>query len=160
MCIRDRLYTGSATNLLASVANSVYITGVQVEKGTMATPFEYRPYSIELPLCQRYCKLIGAGIVGRWASTTIFEFATMLVPALRSNNIGYVIVAPTNVYISTNGSTWNSYGTNLTAIAFGPSATPSTNGVVMSITFGSATATIQGYTGCVVTDFALLTSEF
>ena len=27
---------------------------VQMEKGTMATPFEFRPYQVELQLCQRY----------------------------------------------------------------------------------------------------------
>jgi hypothetical protein len=30
------------------------ITGVQLEKGTVATPFEVRPFATELALCQRY----------------------------------------------------------------------------------------------------------
>lgn len=30
------------------------VTGIQLEKGTIATPFEHRPYPIELQLCQRY----------------------------------------------------------------------------------------------------------
>jgi hypothetical protein len=30
------------------------VTGVQLEKGTLATPFEVRPYAVELQLCQRY----------------------------------------------------------------------------------------------------------
>ena len=30
------------------------ITGVQLEPGTVATPFEFRPYGTELALCQRY----------------------------------------------------------------------------------------------------------
>ena len=30
------------------------VTGVQLEKGTVATPFEIRPYGVELQLCQRY----------------------------------------------------------------------------------------------------------
>jgi len=30
------------------------ITGVQLEKGSTASPFEYRPYGTELALCQRY----------------------------------------------------------------------------------------------------------
>ena len=37
-----------------------YITGVQLEKGSTATSFDYRPYGTELALCQRYYyKLIG-----------------------------------------------------------------------------------------------------
>jgi hypothetical protein len=32
----------------------VAFTGVQLEKGTVATPFEVRPYATELQLCQRY----------------------------------------------------------------------------------------------------------
>jgi hypothetical protein len=31
-----------------------YITGVQLEKGSTATSFDYRPYGTELSLCQRY----------------------------------------------------------------------------------------------------------
>ena len=35
-------------------------TGVQLEKGTRATPFEFRPYGAELQLCQRYYQLLFA----------------------------------------------------------------------------------------------------
>ena len=50
--------TYSGTSSTSSIgSNTVYITGVQVEKGAVATPFEYRPYAIELQLAQRYfCK--------------------------------------------------------------------------------------------------------
>jgi hypothetical protein len=33
---------------------TIQITGVQLEKGTVATPYEVRPYATELALCQRY----------------------------------------------------------------------------------------------------------
>ena len=38
----------------AGADDNVYITGVQLEKGSTATSFDYRPYGTELQLCQRY----------------------------------------------------------------------------------------------------------
>ena len=42
------------TNALATSGATFYITGVQLEKGSTATSFDYRPYGTELQLCQRY----------------------------------------------------------------------------------------------------------
>ena len=41
-------------NLLAATNNTWQITGVQLEVGSVATPFEHRSYGEELALCQRY----------------------------------------------------------------------------------------------------------
>jgi hypothetical protein len=46
-------------NGLDSTDNDFYLTGVQLEKGSVATPFEFRPYETELALCQRYCLRYG-----------------------------------------------------------------------------------------------------
>jgi hypothetical protein len=46
--------TSACTNLIANSGATLYITGVQLEKGSTATSFDYRPYGTELALCQRY----------------------------------------------------------------------------------------------------------
>jgi hypothetical protein len=42
------------TNVVGTNGATFYITGVQLEKGSTATSFDYRPYGTELSLCQRY----------------------------------------------------------------------------------------------------------
>ena len=44
-----------ATSVVGTNGATFYITGVQLERGTQATSFEYRQYGTELNLCQRYC---------------------------------------------------------------------------------------------------------
>ena len=44
----------SATSVVATNGATFYITGVQVEKGSTATSFDYRPFGTELQLCQKY----------------------------------------------------------------------------------------------------------
>ena len=65
------------TNLFATNGATFYITGVQLEKGSTATSFDYRPYSAELSLCERYYEVCnsnaGDGIAlasGFYASST------------------------------------------------------------------------------------------
>jgi hypothetical protein len=47
-------YAGQTVNLADSTSNYMNITGIQLEIGEVATPFEYRSYGEELALCQRY----------------------------------------------------------------------------------------------------------
>jgi hypothetical protein len=43
-----------ATSVVGTNGATWYVTGVQLEKGSTATSFDYRPYGTELALCQRY----------------------------------------------------------------------------------------------------------
>ena len=48
-------YTATgATSVVGTNGATFYITGVQLEVGSTATSFDYRPYGTELALCQRY----------------------------------------------------------------------------------------------------------
>ena len=49
-------YTGAtgATSVVGTSGATFYITGVQLEVGDTATPFEHRPYDMELARCMRY----------------------------------------------------------------------------------------------------------
>jgi hypothetical protein len=55
--------TGSVS-VVGTNGATFYITGVQLEKGSTATSFDYRPYTTELQLCQRYFYSIPASTVG------------------------------------------------------------------------------------------------
>ena len=48
------LGTTGATSVVGTNGATFYLTGVQLEKGSTATSFDYRPYGTELQLCQRY----------------------------------------------------------------------------------------------------------
>jgi hypothetical protein len=48
------LATSSQVNVLDTIGNIFAITGVQLEVGNTPTPFEHRPFGVELSMCQRY----------------------------------------------------------------------------------------------------------
>ena len=49
---------GLTVNLADSTSNEFYLTGVQLEEGEIATPFEHRSFGDELQRCQRYYYVI------------------------------------------------------------------------------------------------------
>ena len=63
--------TGSANDYLD-------ITGVQLERGTQATSFEYRQYGTELVLCQRYFIKIGGTAAGEPISMGLVDASTQV----------------------------------------------------------------------------------
>jgi len=61
----DKYSTSNQVNWMDSTSNNFYLTGVQLELGSSATPFEHRSYGDELIRCLRYFQkinsIIGAG---------------------------------------------------------------------------------------------------
>jgi hypothetical protein len=82
--------TGS-TSVVGTNGATFYITGVQLERGTTATPFEYRDYGRELIMCQRYYyKAITGTAFNQLAfcnvRTTTSHYAFLQIPVtLRAN---------------------------------------------------------------------------
>ena len=52
-------YINDQGNFFSSTSNELYLTGFQLELGSVATPFEHRSYGEELARCERYCQKIG-----------------------------------------------------------------------------------------------------
>ena len=80
-------FTGSATqtqDFAQTTGNTFYVTGVQLEVGKVATPFEYRSYGEELALCQRYYQL-NTAMSGQTYTSTQLSVHTSLATEMRAS---------------------------------------------------------------------------
>lgn len=59
------LQPSGTVSVVGTSGATFYITGVQLEAGTVATPFERRDYGRELIMCQRYGWRVADGGIGR-----------------------------------------------------------------------------------------------
>jgi hypothetical protein len=116
-------YTATgAVSVVGTNGATFYITGVQLEKGSTATSFDYRPYTTELALCQRYFwrnKSGGSGGsvgVGYLATATIFRGYAQFPVSMRAaptftivTDGGTLVIntAVGNLAITTTGGTFN-----------------------------------------------------
>jgi len=82
-----------ATSVVGTNGATFYITGCQLEIGSTATSFDYRPYTTELQLCQRYYVKAASGLSGNgieinsgwyYSNTHISFFVVSPVP-MRTN---------------------------------------------------------------------------
>jgi len=121
-------------NLADSTSNYINITGVQLEVGTEATPFENRMYSTELAMCQRYYQLIDHLSLSAARTTTQIETSFMFPVWMRT--------APT--IDSSVGQAYQIYD------AFGGAFTQSSFNCVFAVsgaTQKGAFITLQNFTG-------------
>ena len=73
--------TGNSVAVILTFATSatVYISGFQVEVGSVATPFEYRSYGEELALCERYYQ--------SWGGANAYEYLPLFGGAVSGTRI-------------------------------------------------------------------------
>jgi len=68
----------SATSIFDSTSRTFFITGIQMELGDTATPFEHRSYGTELALCQRYYYRVTGQVAGDYIAPNGYAISTTL----------------------------------------------------------------------------------
>jgi hypothetical protein len=78
-----------AVSVVGTNTATFYITGVQLEAGTTASPFEYRQYGTELALCERYYQIIdGFAGIANSGGTSLSTMAIFPVTMRTSPSVG------------------------------------------------------------------------
>jgi hypothetical protein len=98
----------SATGAVSVVGTSgatFYITGVQLEVGTKATPYEMQIYSDQLAQCQRYYQNFCCGITGAVATATNIDFFVRFVQQMRTSPTYSLLTTTPLVNVYMPGST-------------------------------------------------------
>jgi len=130
-----------ATSVVGTNGATFYITGVQLEKGSTATSFDYRPYGTEFNLCLRYFYLSNPSNTakngGAWgsmsASTTGHITGALPVP---------MRTAPTYTF----GGTSNTYYiSNVTATSSGTPVNSSASPLIVDYEINSMSTGAVGY---------------
>jgi len=136
--------TSNQVDWINTSGATFYLTGVQLEEGSAASPFEYRSYGTELALCQRYYEStaypdvtfsisairVGVCLVGVTTSSSGFNF---LVPKRtnsptvtlysRNNNSGKVSLVTTGADVSGTSTASSLNGTGFSRVDMGAAQT-------------------------------------
>jgi hypothetical protein len=104
--------TSSTVNWISTLNATFFITGVQLEKGSTATSFDYRPYSTELQLCQRYYQFLNRGLCGGAESATQIAVAGVCTIPMRASPT--IALAQTTPQFISAGTIFNGSGSAIT----------------------------------------------
>lgn len=103
--------TSAQANWIGTSGATFYITGVQLEKGSTATSFDYRPYGTELQLCQRYyfqdAKYVAVLLSGVAVTGTNYPVEMRTSPTIAGGGTGFseVVKSTKGLYYYQNTTT-------------------------------------------------------
>jgi len=130
---------GHAVNLGSTINNYWQVTGIQLEIGSVATPFEHKTYGQELAACKRYLyafrkdgggsTAIGTGII---SGTTTISFIHLTLPVEMRTTPTLTVTDPTSSTISEGAA-----DRAVTSQSIGPATK---NNCLLSVTHAAGTA--------------------
>ena len=131
-------------SIFASTDNTLEITGVQIEVGSQATPFEHRSFGEELALCQRYYYELVNGAaqsfaMGTYYSSTLITSDVRFPVTMRATPT-VTVATGSSYYIAYSGAAGDSFDT-FTAVQ-----RATTNGAALDCD-GNGVSGTQGH-GC------------
>jgi hypothetical protein len=126
------------TQVISTLNATIQWAGVQLEVGTQATSFEYRQYTTELQLCQRYFYKNQAGTVYQ-----SFGAGVAATTAQISVNLNHPVVMRSNPVLAYSGNLSGYNGNFYPITALGASYSGTTT-FLWQPTVGGASLTAQG----------------
>jgi hypothetical protein len=127
------------TSALTVTSKYFAISDIQLERGSVATPFEHRPYGLELSLCQRYFQRPAGFMAGGVETTTIASFGYSFPVSMRA--APNFTAAATTADIRVSGATTAGIAGTWSALVTGTESA----GFSFARTAGSWTANIPAF---------------
>ena len=108
----NNVRVSATTGWLESTSPEWYITGVQLEVGSVATPFEHRSFGEELRLCQRYCNALLEYGTGDTDSNRVYNADYAVANGMVRFAYAKMREKPDLTYTVANGTISNDFSSN------------------------------------------------
>ena len=99
----DMLGSTNMVNFMDSTSNDWFLSGCQVEIGSVATDFEHRSYAQELALCERYYQIIKPTL-GECQHSTNIQGCLRANPPMRATPTASILNNSNNINMAGSGA--------------------------------------------------------